>query len=434
MEKLFLGVAREKITPAVGCQLYGYTPDTFSESLNDDLTATAFYFRQGNTQALMVSLTVCLIQTALDADIRKMLEEKLGIPAGHCMLCATHTHSGPNTAGTTGWGEIDREYCDTIFIPQILSAAEKAVAVAQPVKMGTARADSLVGINRRELDIKNRIVLGQNPWGAFNPQMTVISFVSEAGEPVANMVHYGAHGTAAGRNHEISRDWSGLMIDALELQSGAVTAFFNGPEGDVGPRISNGLTVGDISYVRELGSVAAQDAVNIYRKIFSYSDAKLAVSEKELQIPLKKRMPLAEAKEMLKNYEGQTVNREGMICAHLEDVIRSYEEGTEDEESTGMPQTVIALGDVVFASFPYELFSEVGMRIDGAFKTKSILSLSNTNGSEGYFITPDAICRGGYEVDMFLYGHRQQFVDNADFQLMKETVNHIQTMINESED
>ncbi len=434
MEKLFLGIAREKITPAVGCQLYGYTPDTFSESLNDDLTATAFYFRQGNTQVLMVSLTVCLIQTALDADIRKMLEEKLGIPAGRCMLCATHTHSGPNTAGTTGWGEIDREYCDTIFIPQILSAAEKAVAVAQPVKMGTARADSLVGINRRELDIKNRIVLGQNPWGAFNPQMTVISFVSEAGEPVANMVHYGAHGTAAGRNHEISRDWSGLMIDALELQSGAVTAFFNGPEGDVGPRISNGLTVGDISYVRELGSVAAQDAVNIYRKIFSYSDAKLAVSEKELQIPLKKRMPLAEAKEMLKKYEGQTVNREGMICAHLEDVIRSYEEGTEDEESTGMPQTVIALGDVVFASFPYELFSEVGMRIDGAFKTKSVLSLSNTNGSEGYFITPDAICRGGYEVDMFLYGHRQQFVDNADFQLMKETVNHIQTMINESED
>lgn len=135
MEKLFLGVAREKITPAVGCQLYGYTPDTFSESLNDDLTATAFYFRQGNTQALMVSLTVCLIQTALDADIRKMLEEKLGIPAGHCMLCATHTHSGPNTAGTTGWGEIDREYCDTVFVPQILSAAEKAVAAAQPVKI-----------------------------------------------------------------------------------------------------------------------------------------------------------------------------------------------------------------------------------------------------------------------------------------------------------
>ena len=434
MEKLFLGVAREKITPAVGGQLYGYTPDTFSESLHDDLTATAFYFRQGDTQALMVSLTVCLIQTELDGSIREMIEQKFGIPAGHCMLCATHTHSGPNTAGTTGWGEIDRAYCDGIFIPQILSAVEKAMAAAQPVKMGTARADSLVGINRRELDINNRIILGQNPWGAFNPQMTVLSFVSEAGEPVANMVPDGAHGTAAGRNHEISRDWSGIMIDTLEKQSGAVTAFFNGPEGDVGPRISNGLTVGNITYVEELGAVAAQDAVNIYRKIFSYGEVKLAVSQQELHVPLKKRMPLAEARQMLPRYEKHTVNYEGMIHAHLDDVIRSYEEGCEDAEYTNLPQTAIALGDVVFAAFPYELFSEVGMRIDGAFKTKSVLSLSNTNGSEGYFITPDAICRGGYEVNMFLYGHRQQFDDNADFHLMKETVNHIQHLINESED
>ena len=46
MESLCLGVAREVITPEVGSQLYGYTPDVFSEAVEDDLTVTAFYFKQ----------------------------------------------------------------------------------------------------------------------------------------------------------------------------------------------------------------------------------------------------------------------------------------------------------------------------------------------------------------------------------------------------
>ena len=58
-------------------------------------------------------------------------------------------------------------------------------------------------------------------------------------------------------------------------------------------------------------------------------------------------------------------------------------------------------------------------------------SLSNTNGSEGYFITQDAICRGGYEVTMFIYEHLQQFTDNADFYLMQKSIKHIQNLLDE---
>ena len=125
MKQLYLGVAREKITPQVGGQLYGYRPDVFSETVADDLTATAFYFQQGDTKAVMVSVEVCLINTQLAQDILARIEENYGIPKENGMLCATHTHSGPNTAGETGWGEIDRPYCDGIFVPQILSAVEK---------------------------------------------------------------------------------------------------------------------------------------------------------------------------------------------------------------------------------------------------------------------------------------------------------------------
>ena len=172
MEQLYLGVAREVITPEIGGQLYGYRPDVFSETVEDDLTATAFYFKQGDTQALMLSLTVCLIQTELAQDILCLIEQKLGIPKGSCMLCATHTHSGPNTAGETGWGDIDRKYCEEIFIPAILSVVGKAISNIQSVKMGTANGTSFIGINRRELNDQNQIRFGQNPWGCSLPRRT----------------------------------------------------------------------------------------------------------------------------------------------------------------------------------------------------------------------------------------------------------------------
>ena len=428
MEKFYLGVAREIITPEIGGQLYGYRPDVFSDSVEDDLTATAFYFKQGNTQGLMISLTVCLIRTQLAQEILELIENEFSIPKENCMLNATHTHSGPNTAGETGWGDIDRAYCDEIFIPQIIAAVRQAVDNAQPVRMGVAHGTSLVGINRRELNERNEVILGQNPWGCFNPEMTVISFADEGGKPVANLIHYGAHGTAAGLNHEITRDWSGLMIDAVEEKSGAITAFFNGPEGDTGPRLSNGCTTGDISYVRELGAVAARDAVKIYADITDYYDIDLAVSAGELAVPLKKRMDYETAQSMLERYKNETVNANALIRRHLSDVIRSYDDGAQDKAFTYMPQTVIGLGDVVFAAFPYELFSEVGMRVDRAFDTKKVLSLSNTNGSESYMVTQDALCRGGYEVDMFLYSHTQPFADDADFALTNQTIEHIKTI------
>ena len=431
MEKLQLGTAREIITPAVGSQLYGYAPDVFSESVEDDLTVTAFYFKQGKTQALLLSVTVCLIQTELAENIISQIEQKYKIPKENCMLCATHTHSGPNTCGQVGWGDIDQDYCTKIFVPRILSAVEKAISNMQSVKMGVASGDSFIGINRRELSMENFIELGQNPWGSFNPKMTIVSFINDLGENVAILIHYGAHGTAAGKNHEITRDWSGIMIDELEKQSGALTAFFNGPEGDIGPRLSNGKTVGDISYVRELGKVAAKDAVHIYRNISDFSVPKLLVSNKSLTVPLKKRIDKESAVKQYEPFKEKMVNLQGMTKVYFENVIESYEKGISDQDSCEVKQTVIAIGDIVLASFPYELFSEIGMRIDRAIKTKSVLSLSNTNGSEGYFITQDAICRGGYEVNMFLYGHLQQFTDDADFCLIRETVKHIQNLIEE---
>lgn len=426
MKELLLGVGREIITPKIGARLHGYGPDIFSESVNDDLTATAFYFEQGDTKALMISTTVCSIRSDLAEMILEKIEEQYQVPKECCLLAAIHTHSGPCTNGKgRGWGDVDWEYCNSIYIPKILAAVGQALAKPQKVTVGVGIGDSLVGINRRQLTSKNETGLGQCKWGCFNPQMTVISFKNGQGEAVANMVHYGCHGTAAGKNTEISRDWPGVMIDGLEKESGAITAFFNGAEGDIGPRLSNGKTTGDISYVYEIGRIAARDAIRIYKTISDYKELELKVAFGSVRLPLAPKTSKEAAEAIYEEYKEFNSNIRKMQAQTALATIKAWEAGEQDQLHTEIDQPIIGLGDLYMVGFPFEMFSQIAMRIDEAFPDQNILTLSLTNGTEGYFITEDAICRGGYEVTYFLSGSIQPFTRDGDFHIMRKTVENI---------
>lgn len=436
MEPLYLGVARRVITPKVGGRLYGYRPDIYSESVADDLTVDAFYLKQGDTVALLVSASLCSISTDLCDELRQQIETQFSIPAQNCMISVIHTHSGPCLNGVVGWGDQDVEYVEGIFRPRLMEAVAEAMEEPVQVEVGIGKGDSLVGINRRELTLENKLILGQNPWGPFCPRMTVISFRSLTGETVANLVHYGCHATSAGHNHEITRDWPGLMIDALEEKTGGLTAFVNGPEGDVGPRISNGKTIGNHSmdYVYELGQVAATDALRIYEQISEFKTPELKLAYLTCQIPLRPRMSRQEAEAMYEEFKDRTSNMTALMKATAQKVLESYDRGQPEQESFSFSQTIIMMDDRALVSFPYELFSEIGMRIDRAFPQLEVLSMVNTNGSYAYFVTQDAICRGGYEIRQFLYSKPQAYCEDADFYLVKATVENLKTLMPPEED
>lgn len=425
--KLLCGVARTVITPKVGCNLYGYRPDIYSTVVNDYLTSTAFYFDDGEKAAMMISVTVGNVENALDRRIRAEIASELSIPMGNIILAAIHTHSGPITKGSEGWGGIDTEYVEEIFIPQVIESARQAKKNAAYVTVGIAQGLSYVGINRRELRINNQIHFGQNPWGCFNPNMTVVSFKNEAGDVIGNMIHYGCHCTAAGHNTEITRDWAGPMIDKVEEISGGITAFFNGPEGDVGPRLPNGRTCGKetVKDAIELGGIAAFDAVAIYRTIKVWREVNLEAVDAVLSIPVKARMSREEAKKVYDSFPEDSINWQAQARAHAKKVMDSYENGYTDVEKRDYGQSIIRIGDVAFVSYSFELFSEIAMRIDRASRIPYVLGLSNSNGSDGYFPTEDQICRGGYEITMWQTSDVQPFVDDADFAIVTETLENL---------
>ena len=131
---------------------------------------------------------------------------------------------------------------------------------------------------------------------------------------------------------------------------------------------------------------------------------------------------------MVDRYKGHTTNLRARKWHYYEAILKSYADGFEDLPETEFEETVIRLGDVAIVAFPYELFSEIGLRIAAASPFPYTLSLSNANGSNGYFVTEDQICRGGYEVSMFLTRLPQRLADKADFALLTGTLAHLRKM------
>ena len=419
------GAARADITPPVGTLLFGYNPHQVSTSVHDPLDVTVLALSENGTMVLMVTVTVGCLQNALANELRAAVGDAVGIPASRVILSATHTHSAPNTAGMEGWGEVDRPYVDEILLPGMLDAAKRAMDSMVPAEFAVGETESRVGINRREQVRNGGIKLGQNPWGCYDPTMTCIAIrAKDDKRGILNLIHYGCHGTAAGCNREISRDWSGVMVDMMTKNTGILTAFWNGTEGDVGPRLTNGSTVGDITHVEQLGGVAAADAYRAWRACGSYSTGGLRVFEDTVSIPYKQLPELADVQRILASYE----NPEELY--NLGRLTYSYWKSAEELLLSGgvvppaftFEQTLVAFGDIVFVPFPFEMFSEITLRLRAYSPYRYTLCLSNTNGGNAYLPTEDQIVRGGYEIGCFQYGTVYSMVNNADQHIIDENL------------
>ena len=390
----------------------GYGSQKPSETVHDDLTVTAVALESDGVKVLMMSVTVCLINNDISMELRERCGRAAGVAPANVIVSTVHTHTGPII---TGEGD---DYCYEILFPKCAAAAEAAVKETRPVTMGVASSESLVGINRRQLLADDGVILGQNPWGTYDPEMTVISFKDENGKPYINLIHCSAHNTAAGIVTWVSRDWCGVMIDRLEKESGAVTAFFNGAAGDVAPRMPNGGSTGDMELMMEIGALAGIDAVRTYKDIRAYRPADLSAVTGEIRIPYDPIKPLELAKEQYAAIEKSNARFDVPAKKLLLKIIELHERGETGPEDFIFEQTIVRVGPAVFVPFPFEHFSELSLRLRAYSKFGYTLSLGYTNGSNSYLPSRDQICRGGYEIERFHWAMPRQLPADTDRRLI----------------
>ena len=428
---LQIGFARADVTPALGIQLCGYPGARPAESVADALNANVLVLARGDVKAALISLDWIVVEEDDVETIRRGVCEATGIAPRNVTVCATHTHTGPTTMTAWGWGDKNTDYINAM-LPRIIGAAVEAHASLQAARVGIGTTQSDVGINRREVGANGEVKLGFNPWGPYDPTLTVLRFQSEDALPIATLVHYGAHPTALGAQPWISRDWPGVMSDRIEELTRAPVIFVNGALGDVAPRDAvRGVTGNGLASAREVGYRAAAHALDAYHCIKEWRDLKLAVWSEDIWLPHAPLPPLPEAHSQLALYNGE--EKWGAQFAeyrHWRAVVDAHDNAPESHRR--FAQTITQLGPVAIVPFAGEAFAEIVLRLRQRSPFAHTLCASTTNGKHGYYVTREARARGGYEVWVARAYGAYLLASDIDDVLVRENANLLEKLCDQT--
>lgn len=424
MKEFKAAMAKADVTPEVGCLLYGYAGERRAKRIMDRLEVGVTALNQNNETVLLISAEVCAINLDVTTSIRAQIAEATGVKSENILYSAIHTHSGPITRTSIGWGITDMDYMDNVLIPASIKAAKEALSSLKPAVVGIGTIDSYAGINRREVTKDGEIILGQNPDASYDPTMTLMYFKTVDGEPIGTVIHFAAHATAAGRNPSITRDWPGIMIDRMKEVTGAPCMYVNGAEGNVGPRLSNGKTTGDESHVYEVGEIAANDAEKAYNSIKEFKVPELKIKNEKMNLIFGAPKPLeiVEA-ELAKLDPDNLIDTDITKHYQLSKIKAMYESGEEFAAKKEFVQTVIAIDDLAIVPFPFECFNGIALELREKSPFKDTILFGLTGGSYGYLPTEDQIPLGGYEIASFRAATIPSFADNLANHLVSENLN-----------
>jgi hypothetical protein len=147
-------------------------------------------------------------------DVENAIQGKLGIPAGHIILQATHSHNGPDEIGV--WGGVPDTYF-AFVTQQMEQAITNAVQSEQPANLhvGTVDMTGFSGTFGSNTDPTNT---GDNTDYPMDQQLRVLQAVTPGhkSQVVATLVNYSTHATVYGPLDKISPDWPGATATYLE--------------------------------------------------------------------------------------------------------------------------------------------------------------------------------------------------------------------------
>ncbi len=378
---LAAGAARIDITPDFPCFLHGYAArDHEHEGVHDRLGLRALYAKgkapagrakgrgkakskagkKGN-EAVLVSADILWFGDNAAGAIKAQLKKKLGLEPAQVFLTGTHTHSAP--AGTGKYAKKVNEKWIELLVERAVAACLRAKAAARPVHLKMARGSCRIGINRRELRADGKVILGRNPGGPVDRELIALVLEDEKGHKVASLANFACHGVVLGQeNYQISGDWPGFALKALETKLGAPAFLFNGGAGDVNPRIG---PQNNFEPVKKLANEFVGDYLGLKEHFWDLSDEEDEVAGRESVVKMPRKP----------GQEKRVVKIRG-----------------------------IRLGPIRIVGYPGEMFSDTSLAVRRGMGDSPVMVCAYVDGGEeGYVPVREAYALGGYEVDSSPY-------------------------------
>ncbi len=398
------GCAKVKITPPLGIELIG-SKGKPSDDILDELYAKALVLNDGNTTIAIVSAD--LLYTPLEEitnPARRIIKEKTGIPEQNVLICATHTHSGPEvfarsklpSKGRMPASKIDQKYLQTL-IRNIADTVLIAHKNMQEVRIGAAKGqipeivynrrpktgDGLVRMAftlepeviatkriKKSPDGSVQVVFdytheeAQLDFGPIDSDVCVLRVEDVNGGIVGSLVNFGCHPVCIYPylSTAISADYPAYATGVMEQVEGGICLFTLGLAGNTVP------VVRGIKPREKIGKAVGGEALRRLQLVTTTGSVTLKALKKEIKFPTKK-----------------TPSPDG----------KADDDKTIDYVTTEIQ--VLRLGDIYILGLPGEILVEVGLDIKKRAGLKNLFIVTVSNDTIGYVCHSRAYEEGGYE-------------------------------------
>jgi neutral ceramidase len=237
---LLAGAAKVDITPRDLTGLTNLWGRPF-EGVHDRIYVRALVVDNGINTAAIVAAD--LVESGDTSELRKRLEQEIGIPVEHIIITASHDHNAPRVGTTTPGataqkgGPATRDYTKFVYAC-IVDVVRHAKEALQPAQVGIGKGKADVNTNRDVFTAEGR-KLGANPHGPSEKTVWVVKFAALSGEPLAIMMNYAVHSVVLGASNTlVTGDLAGAAERYVEQHySGEVVALWTlGPAGDQNPK------------------------------------------------------------------------------------------------------------------------------------------------------------------------------------------------------
>jgi hypothetical protein len=423
---LFAGVATREITPADSAFLMGYPHvHRYSTGVHDPLLSTALYLEAGGERVMFIANDIIYAPKALVARARTRIAEKVGIPGGHILISATHTHSGPKTCDTlsneadSAVPKADPEYV-RFFEDRIVEAGIAAAQKLTRAEIGLAVADATgIGTNRRDPD------------GSRDLEVPVLLVRDLEHKLLAAMLVCNMHPTVLHEDSTlISGDFPAMARQYLQKNLFPLSLrervgvrantpdkpfpvlYHTGPAGNQSPRhVTRGNTFAE---AERLGEILGQAAAKVIPAIEFRQRINLECRRSFADLPVREFPSEAEAQAQvqsaelrLKNLRDRNAPRTEIRTAEVDwfgatetlTLSRAATLGRLAEAASAcMPAEIqaILVGPWTFVAWPGELFVEFGLELKQ--RCPNTFPITYANGTlQGYLVTKQAVQEGGYE-------------------------------------
>ena len=418
---LLVGWASTDITPDGPVQIGGQWYERISEGVMDPITATALALETigedgFNEQAIMVSCDLVAIRSGVQDKVRSVVQRKLPkFDISRLFLNATHTHTGPVMQEGL-WYPIPgpgimraAEYVDTL-VERVGEAVVQAWHNRKRGGVSWGLAHAVLGNNRRVVYLDGHAEMyGRTDRddfagieGSQDHGVEMLFTWNQEGELTGMVLNACATPQVAAHERRISADaWTQMRAELRKRYSEDLFIL---------PQVSAAGDQCPVDLPRRIRRFSADEMAtrlaNAVDEAFpaAESDVRTRVVFKHMvkNIALPARLVTEEEYELARATAAELAAREptpgsgdyGHKRAQ-EIVMERYEEQTDDLEYD-MELHVIRLGDIAFATNPFELFLEYGYRMKARSSASQTFVVQLSCDSGKYLPTARAVGGGSY--------------------------------------